>query len=316
VEVPDVRRRVAHEGSFVTRAARSAATSPASSKGEPYATTSAGARPLVDVLGGRPPAADVANLDAMRAPHRATRAVVDAEGQAPVRELYAAFDAFNRAHFGGELRAPLILVTNTASPRALGDATERDVHGLQSLIRLHPRTLGRGSLFADDVLLHEMVHVWQAERVGDMELGYRGHGPRFAGRCTEIGARLGLSAVGVKGRKGLPNCAQWPLCVRPEGYYGDESAERERAKRAPKPKGDDVAGDSRGEDGDDADRGDELGDGPAPADVAAGVCDRFAERLEAKAARLPPSRARARQVRAAKLRRAAEIIRAIAGGRL
>jgi hypothetical protein len=43
--------------------------------------------------------------------------------------------------------------------------------------------------------------------------------PRFAAKCNQIGATLGLPPVGVKGRHGLPDCAQWPACVRPAGYY-------------------------------------------------------------------------------------------------
>jgi hypothetical protein len=177
-------------------------------------------------------AAPRVRLDEARAPHLATRATVEREGEAAVAALYQAFDEFNAAHFEGKLLPPLLLVTHTSSPRALGDACERDPHGLRSIVRVQPKTLSRGLPFARDVLLHEMIHVWQYEVAGDSERGYRGHGPRFAEQCNAIGARLGLPPVGVKGRKGLPDCAQWPLCVRAPGYYGDEGAEKERAKRA------------------------------------------------------------------------------------
>jgi hypothetical protein len=184
-----------------------------------------------------------------RAPHKATRAVVDAKREELVRELYQAFDEHNRAYFAGELSAPLLLVAATSSPRALGDHCDRDEHGLRSVIRVHPRAFRRGALFAKDVLLHEMVHVWQGEVLGDLEDAYRGHGPRFAEKCNLIGETLGLAAVGVKGRKGLPDCARWPLNVRPGGYYPPEPPKKGKPKKD-KGGGDvagDVAGDGEGE---------------------------------------------------------------------
>ena len=40
---------------------------------------------------------------------------------------------------------------------------------------------------------------------------------------TEIGQKLGLPPVRASRNRGkdadLPSCAQWPHCVRPEGYY-------------------------------------------------------------------------------------------------
>jgi hypothetical protein len=164
-----------------------------------------------------------------RAPHRATRAVVENEGQAFVPRLYAAFDAFNARHFAGRLEAPLILVTPTA-PRSRGDYQAKDVHGLQSLIRLHPFTCAMGELFALDVLLHEMVHAWSHEIAHESEDGYEGHGPKFASKCNVIGEQLGLPRVSPKGRQGLANCSRWPVCVRPPGYYDSEAAELERGK--------------------------------------------------------------------------------------
>jgi hypothetical protein len=131
---------------------------------------------------------------------------------------------------------PLILITTPSSPRAWADYIDKDVHGIQSRVRLAAKVFENGQLFALDVLLHELVHAWQAEVVHDRELGYRGHGPKFAAKCNEIGARLGLPPVGVKGRDGLPDCAQWPMCVRPPDYYGPAKQKPERKKREPKPK--------------------------------------------------------------------------------
>ena len=154
-----------------------------------------------------------------RRPHEATRAVVEILGDDAPRALYKAFDEFNAEHFAGMLGAPLLFVMQTSSPRALGDYCGRDVHGLRSRVRIAPKVLTRGERFAVDVLLHEMVHAWQSEIADDQEHGYKGHGPKFAEKCNEIGKKLGLPEVGLKGRHGLPDCAQWPICVRPEGYY-------------------------------------------------------------------------------------------------
>jgi hypothetical protein len=188
---------------------------------------------------------------AERAPHREVRRTVDSDGLVVVRELYQAFDAFNRAYFGGALREPLLLVTETSAPRALGDHCDKDQHGLRSVIRLAPRVLDRGMLFAKDILLHEMIHTWQGEIVEDLEEGYRGHGPLFSDKCNTIGGKLELPPVSPKGRNGRADCAGWPVNVRPPGYYGTDAGEADRVKRVtkrvrapkPPPDPDDVGGD-------------------------------------------------------------------------
>lgn len=174
-----------------------------------------------------------------RAPHKATGALVEQHGEQAAQDIYRAFLAYNRTHFAGKLAAPLVLITNTSNPRALGDYIAKDVHGLESRIRIAPVAIKRGMVFALDVLLHEMIHAWQREVDEHEEDGYRGHGPRFAHMCNEIGARLGLPPVGVKGRGGLPNCAYWPMNVRPEGYYPEpyEAPTRQRKEPEPEPEG-------------------------------------------------------------------------------
>ncbi len=226
-----------------------------------------------------------------RGPHKTTRALVERDGHPMIAALYRHFDEVNAWHFGGKLASPLILVSQTSSPRALGDACERDVHGLRSIVRIAPKTLDKGERFAFDVLLHEMVHVWQYEVAGDTEPGYRGHGPRFAEQCNAIADAAKLQGhVGVKGRKGLPDCAQWPLCVRPAGYYGDEAAEREREKRAPKTKAE-----RDGDAGDAAEARAELSRAGAAA-----VCESAADEAEDNGD--PPSIARTLRAAAAYLR--------------
>lgn len=183
-----------------------------------------------------PKRAFAASIVLQRTPHVATGEIVQQHGQPAAQLLYKAFQEYNARFFGGNLGAPLVLITNPKSARTLGDYIARDVHGLESRIRIAPRVMERGPLFALDVLLHEMVHAWQEEIEEDGEDGYRGHGPKFAAKCTEIGAQLGLPAVGVKGRDGLPDCKYWPMCVRPEGYYPEEfkAPKREKKPKAPK----------------------------------------------------------------------------------
>lgn len=192
-----------------------------------------------------------------RAPHLATGEVVAAFGSEVAQRLYAAFQAFNTRFFAGKLAPPLVLITQPSSSRTLGDYIARDEHGLESRIRIAPAVVKRGELFALDVLLHEMVHACMAELEGAEEHGYRGHGPRFAAQCNRIGAELGLPPVGVKKRGGLPDCAHWPLNVRPEGYYPEPYEPPSRRK----PTGD-SGGDARDEEGGEAgnrgDRDDKL----------------------------------------------------------
>lgn len=155
-----------------------------------------------------------------RAPHKATRKIVAHYGEDLPKALYTEFARANRAHFGGKLGSPMILVQQAGGPRALGDYIGRDIHGLESCIRIAPSNERRGLKFCFDVLLHEMVHAWQTEVSHEEESGYRGHGPRFAEQCNLIGKKLGLPPVGVRNRgDNLPDCAHWPMNVRPAGYY-------------------------------------------------------------------------------------------------
>ncbi|MDI1434920.1 SprT-like domain-containing protein [Polyangium sorediatum] len=155
-----------------------------------------------------------------RAPAYAVRQLVQQDGREAPRALYEAFDAYNAAYFAGALKQSLILMTTPASPRAEGDYVAQDVHGIPSRIRIAPRCERHGLLYLQDVLLHEMVHAWQAEFLDDLENGYKGHGPKFCRKANEIGAKLGLGPVAPKGRGGLPRPDFWPSNVRPSGYYG------------------------------------------------------------------------------------------------
>lgn len=193
----------------------------------------------------------------------ALRASIAERGTEQARALVDAFDRFNRDLFAVRLSKPAVLVTPPASGRAWADHATRDHHGIQSVIRIGPRAMSMGERFALDVLLHEMVHQYVTEVESVDERSYRGHGPRFAAVCNTIGAVLGLPEVFVKPRgKGAnrgavdasrPDCAQWPICVRPEGYYGDAD-DRVRGKQRKSDEGDEGATDE----GNEGDEGDEL----------------------------------------------------------
>lgn len=186
------------------------------------------------------------STDLQRAPHRATRALVEHDGSDTARELYDLFETYNRRYFDGKLEQALILIIETTSRRSLADYCRKDEQGLQSRIRLAPRvafSTTYGPKLAADALLHEMVHAWLYEVERDTEDGYRGHGPKFAAKCNEIGKALGLPEVSAKGRGGLPDCAHWPCNVRPADYY---AAPWKPSTRAPNARPSEPADGTRG----------------------------------------------------------------------
>lgn len=143
--------------------------------------------------------------------HLATRASVERDGEDAPRVCYAAFDHFNRAHFGGRLAPPMILVTPPGSPRAAGDYTPRDPHGIASRIRISPQ-LARSEDTRQMIatVFHEMIHAHCFEIENDNEPGYKGHGPRFCRMANEIAQHYGFAEVSPKGRGGMANPARWP----------------------------------------------------------------------------------------------------------
>lgn len=167
--------------------------------------------------------------------------------------LYQGWESYNSLYFGGEMRFPLILISEPSSPRALGDCAIYNGFGGRSQIRIRPSVLtGEHRVFERqdpregvqryflDVLLHEMIHQWQDEIVKDDEATYKGHGPTFAAKCNEIGDELGLSLVSHrKSKKAFtpPRCSYWPMIVRDPDYYLGvlkPSVHGNRTKRAPK----------------------------------------------------------------------------------
>lgn len=172
--------------------------------------------------------------------HAALARTINADGTEQAKRILEAFEELNATLFAGMLGIPFVLLAPPSSPRAHADYSWKDPHGIESVIRIRPSLLEKkGPEFVMDVLLHEMVHAWVAE-CADLsesqkktERTYKGHGPAFANRCNEIGAKLGLDEVSTKGRGGKPDCSAWPMCVRPDGFYPDH-AKNGSAKKSSK----------------------------------------------------------------------------------
>jgi hypothetical protein len=151
--------------------------------------------------------------------------------------LYLRWDEWNEQYFEDRLVTPYVWLAEPGSPQRLGDYAGVSGFGGHGQIRIRPSLLtGRhagvrsGEKYAEgrfrlvaDVFLHETIHQWQHEVLGDWEDGYHGHGPQFRDQCNRIGAMLGLPPVRTSKARGkdqaLPSCAHWPHCVRPPEYY-------------------------------------------------------------------------------------------------
>jgi hypothetical protein len=167
--------------------------------------------------------------------------------------LYNHWGRWNDEFFQGGLVVPYLLFATPSFSRAYGDYASTSGWGGYGQTRIRPSLLtgkhphlqpgdeyeaGR-QRFIEDVFLHETVHQYCHEVIRDLEDSYKGHGPIFAGECNRIGRSLGLPPVRhAKARgayKHLPSCAQWPHCVRPEGYYLGAYPVPKENKPAPDP---------------------------------------------------------------------------------
>ena len=149
------------------------------------------------------------------------------------------WDHWNVEFFNGSFEArPHILLASTCSPDAYGDYARTGGWGGKAQIRIRESLL-RGThpdvrkgeefakgrfLFVADVLLHECIHQYQHEVLAiERANSYVSHGPTFRDMANEIGEKLDLQPVRASRKRGkdadLPSCAQWPHCVRLEGYY-------------------------------------------------------------------------------------------------
>jgi len=172
--------------------------------------------------------ADVSRETSGREFHTALVTQIRKAGDKLPNLLLETFHTYNVAYFDERLDVPCVLITNPASPRALGDYTSRDEHGIESRIRIRPSLTKMGLRYIEHVLLHEMVHAWCHEVEQSEERSYKGHGPVFTAKCNEISKHLGLDLVevSVKGRHGKPDSARWPMSAFPTEeaavkYYGN-----------------------------------------------------------------------------------------------
>ncbi len=159
-------------------------------------------------------------------------------GDTTVSKLIHVWNYWNRAFFDNSFKAcPIILLAEPSKPSRLGDYSPVGAYGSKAQIRIrpsllsgtHPHTLpgheyeGGRFFFVADVCLHETIHLWQDEVMGDLEENYHGHGPLFRDKCNEIGEKMGLPPVRTCKKRGkdaeLPSCSQFPHNVRPPDYY-------------------------------------------------------------------------------------------------
>ena len=154
-----------------------------------------------------------------------------------LRQLYSLWDAYTKELLKEPMIPPYIMLSSPSRPQALGDFSPVSGFGGHSQIMIRPtlltghhKALRKGAhyaegrfLFVADVLLHETVHQYHQEVMGETEESYKGHGPAFRDTCNEIGEQIGLPPVRVAKARGpekdLPSCAHWPHNVRPTGYY-------------------------------------------------------------------------------------------------
>lgn len=154
-----------------------------------------------------------------------------------IRGLGKAFDEFNALYFDNSLTPAHIAITQPNSRHALADCSVFSGHGGKHQIRIkesvidgtHNRfnpnhAIENRWLYILDVLLHELNHHFVHEILNDYSDSYGGHGVNYTKRANQIGDQLGLPHVverNRKDKKSLPISSQWPLNVRPAGYYGD-----------------------------------------------------------------------------------------------
>ena len=167
-----------------------------------------------------------------------------------ISRLHRLYEKENRDIYAGALpKDPLILI---GSFRGFGWYRYRSQLGGQHEIGISEKVFHRNNKyllrtdetesgflkFIDDVMRHEMVHLYNSFVLDEPESSYHGHGPAFARQCNAIGSQLDLPPVkSCRDRKrenlGVPSCSSWPHCVRPDDYYegawltgeGDEADE-------------------------------------------------------------------------------------------
>ena len=133
----------------------------------------------------------------------------DPRFEATLGELNKLWPKWNVRFFDGRMVVPYILFSEPTHSHRWGQYSSTSSFGAGPEIRIRPSLVwgdhpavrperqferGRRLVFAD-VLLHEMVHQWQHEVVGEREETQAGHGPLFRDKCNDIGRKLQLPPV-------------------------------------------------------------------------------------------------------------------------
>ena len=150
--------------------------------------------------------------------------------------LSQAWQEFNDRYFDGSLTPAFIAITAPKVSKAYADCSLWSSYGGKHQIRIK-ETVIEGThndfnpnhaienrlLFILDVLLHEQIHQFLFEIKEDYSKAHKRHGGNYPVIANQIGDQLGLPHVFERTRKdkSLPIASQWPMCVRPAGYYGD-----------------------------------------------------------------------------------------------
>jgi len=170
----------------------------------------------------------------LREQHRQFAAVAPSPWHSEsLTHLHAKLAEFNEAYFGGQLKTPYLALGAPGSARRMGEFAPVSGFGGNSAITIRKSILdgtwknvrsggdhqaGR-LLVVEDILLHELIHLFHHEVTGCTEDTQNGHGRAFRNECNRIGALLGLPPVRSQRTSGkdkeLPSCSHWPHDVRP-----------------------------------------------------------------------------------------------------
>jgi hypothetical protein len=115
-----------------------------------------------------------------------------------LRQLYSLWDAYTKELLKEPIIPPYIMLSSPSRPQALGDFSPVSGFGGHSQIMIRPtlltghhKALRKGARYAEgrflfmaDVLLHETVHQYHQEVMGETEESYKGHGPAFRDTCN------------------------------------------------------------------------------------------------------------------------------------
>jgi len=154
-----------------------------------------------------------------------------------VKQLFTEWHNYNEKYFYGKMIVPYINLAQNFTTKRVGEFAPSSSWGGKSEIRIRP-TLFTGKhpmihtgapmegrkRYMFDILLHESIHQYCQEILGDPEASYKGHGPVFKSECNRISGLMGLTGLvrdcKARGKnRDLPGCQYWPHCVRPDDYY-------------------------------------------------------------------------------------------------